>query len=464
MIKNPLIKRYGYSLMRPRQFFIYLTIYCVIVALMLLINLAIYRQQQSFGDFLDLANTLYYQFLVLEVLILVVWGACNSNSAINEEIIEKSYDFFKLLPLSAISKATGILIGKNLVVIQLACFNALCVFILGVLAKINFVLQLQTALVILFIALLANSLALLGSINPTKKGKKSAPLILLISFFFMPWLFASIAMMSETKDLESFGVGFYTLKVPLFMLVSVLAMYSFVWAMFGIVRKFNNENEPLFNRFGGILFLVIYEFIVLGLFYSHFGENVSEILAVFWVMSLLPVLKIPLASIRSYENYLERSGRGRGSFLSLFSHSNIVGGLILFVIWLCFVMGGTSLESSDIKYCLVLAADIFSAYLFAILLLELFVVLLPTYSKIGILILFVVGIYLILPMALSGIFDNDSLAFYSPFGLLGGLSSHDGMTLSDQMNVLMVNCALCVVPLAIISKQYFKVVRVRKEM
>ena len=89
MFNNPLIERYRYSQLRPRQFWIYLVIYTIVISLMLLINWSIYNYQHAYESRHGFFRGLYYQFLMFQLLILWVWGAVNSGSALKEEIIQK---------------------------------------------------------------------------------------------------------------------------------------------------------------------------------------------------------------------------------------------------------------------------------------------------------------------------------------------------------------------------------------
>ena len=99
MFNNPLIERFRYSLMRPRQFGIYVCIYVTVALLMLLITLGAYRSPDGI-NIEGMSRSLFGQFLVLQVLVLWIWSSINVASAIRDERKDKSYDFFRLLPLA----------------------------------------------------------------------------------------------------------------------------------------------------------------------------------------------------------------------------------------------------------------------------------------------------------------------------------------------------------------------------
>ena len=120
MFKNPLIERYSYSVMRLSQVWIYGGIYLAVVALIVVLNTLSSVMDRSVQEVL---RGLYIQFLVVEVFILCVWTTSNSISVIHMEVSQKSYDFFRMLPIRSLHKAIGLLIGRNLLTLLLAGIN-----------------------------------------------------------------------------------------------------------------------------------------------------------------------------------------------------------------------------------------------------------------------------------------------------------------------------------------------------
>ena len=154
MVRNPIIQRYRYSTLRPKQLWIYVTIYISIILLIVFINYSAYKYQDSFEDITEFYKSLFYQFLAFQVIILFVWSAYNSGSAIKEEILNKSFDFFRMLPLPAHKKAFGILIGKNLVVLLFAAINLAFLIYFGLAGKISINLQGQILLILISITII----------------------------------------------------------------------------------------------------------------------------------------------------------------------------------------------------------------------------------------------------------------------------------------------------------------------
>ena len=131
IFNNPLIRRYRYSLMRPRQLWIHLTIHVSIIILLLYINYIAYEYQGIYENTTKLFLSICYQFLILQLIILWIWGAINSGSAITKEITGNSYDFFRMLPISAGKKTIGILVGKNLIIMLLAIIDFILIIVFG---------------------------------------------------------------------------------------------------------------------------------------------------------------------------------------------------------------------------------------------------------------------------------------------------------------------------------------------
>ena len=248
MFDNPLIQRYRYSLIRPKQFWVYQVVYLCIVGLIMLISFLMYYNSPKSGHLFF--NRTYYQFLTFQVLILWFWGSYNSGSAIRHEVVRKTYDFFKLLPMSAHEKALGILVGRNLVMLLFAAYNVVFLTIFGLFGDWDFRLQGQIFFVIVSIALLTNALALLGSIRMDKKQvQTSATALVLLGLLLAPMALAAVTAVSESMMMKSF-FPFYALRIPALIAIALIGLYFFCWCFIGIIRKFKSEKEPLFTYSG----------------------------------------------------------------------------------------------------------------------------------------------------------------------------------------------------------------------
>jgi len=472
MMGNPLIQRYRYSLLRPSHLLVYVTIYISVVLLLLFVNYAFYKHQDTFNSPQELCRGIYFQFLAFQIIILWIWGGFSSASAVKEEITGKTYDFFRMLPLAAHQKTVGILIGKNLVILLLTAINCLLLILSGSIGRLSVNLQSQIFLVLFSIAILINSIGLLSSINPNLKSKKTNALaIVALVFLFGPFLFGSLGALSEIAKLEQVRAWFFAIELPVLILISLVALYFSCWAIIGILRKFTREDEPLFTRKGALLFMLGFELILLGLFYHYLGKAETETSYIYWIISLLAVLAVPFGAIRTFDKYLEYSGLFReksGSNVNNFSrillHSNISLALGLFAIWTIGSIAIILISRMEFLRGLYWIWILFSFYLFLMLLLELNILYKPVSAKIGLLLCFIAAVYAILPPILSAILESDVLYLHSPVGFFWIMIDEPYTEIPSLISVWVVNILLCLVPALLIRKRYSYIPKLRQKM
>ncbi len=475
MVNNPLIQRYRYSTLRPKQFWIYVTIYISIILLIVFINYSGYKYQAFFKDITEFYESLYYQFLTFQAIILFIWSAYNSSSAIKEEILNKSFDFFRMLPLPAYKKALGILIGKNLVVLLFGTINLVLLIYFGLAGKININLQGQILLILISITILANSTSLLSSINPAKKSKSSGIILILLAVFFLiPMVINAVVALSSINELEQYSVYFFKIKIPILLLISLIALYLSYWVFKGILRRFTHEEEPLFTRKGALLFLLGHIFIVVGLYYIYIPKKEPELIYSYWLITLIPILLIPLGSLRNLDKYIEYSRfiqsqpRSRKTgLIPIVMYSNLALAIALFAIWTASSIGTTYFaEYAAMK----LGSNLYNifilltCYLFLVLLLELYVVYKPASNKIGLLLGFVAALYVILPFILSALFDSEIIYLYSPVGFFSSLLEGSDLVFDIRISIWLMNALFCVFPALLIWKRYNYILTQRQKM
>ncbi len=474
ILNNPLIRRYRYSLMRPRQLWIYITIYIAVIALIVFINYTAYQYQEWFGNQTRFFKGLYYQFLVLQIIVLCILAMINSSSAIKDEVTGKSYDFFRMLPISAGKKAAGILVGKNLVVLLLAGVNFLLLIILGMLGRMEGILLGHYFLAVISVAILTNSVALLSSINPAKAKKKTHIVTLVVfGFIFAPFLLSALGMAIRRINIfENVTEKFYTIEFPVLILISLVAFYFSCWAIKGILRRFTREDEPLFTRIGAYIFMLGFEVVLFGLFYEFLTEGARRTNYLYWLISLLPVLLVPIWSLRSFDRYLEHSGlirsksAGNKNIVSGFLlYSNLLPVLVLFAIWVAGAIVTVLMTEQELLYNLYYVVILFSFYLFLMLLLELYVVYKPVSDKIGLLLSFIAIVYLFLPLILSGILDNKEVYLYSLLGFYTRVLFYESAPgISIITRIWLINVVLCIVPIILIWTRYKNILAARQKM
>lgn len=456
--------------MRPRQFWVYITMYILAITLLLLINGLV---KENLND-LKFNRSLFYQFLIFQTIILCLWAAFNSAAAIRDEMTDNSYDFFRLLPLTAHEKTVGILVGKNLVTLLFTAINCFFLFYYALLGKINPILLGQLLITLIVITLLINLLTLLSSVRLYNKRKKTSTIGMIILLLFgIPQIIGALYGFTNDKPLQSYLIAFYQFDIPVLLLISALAFYFSTWAYRGIIRKFNKEDEPLFNRLGAIFFMIGYELIVLGLFYPHLEKKFNApINYSFSLLTLVPFFLIYLASQRNMLTYIEFAGLSSTPNrnqtpgpLTLLKYSNLTLGFILFFIWALGTLMLAQLEQINITQDLYLIACLSLSSLFLILLAELRILYQQNSEKIGFLLGFLVVIYFTLPLLLAGLLENETIIYIiSPIGLFSYLFDNKQIPLENLKVHTLTNLGLCIIPILLTIRQYKNILQVRKNM
>ena len=476
MISNPLIQRYRYSTLRPKQLWVYVTIYFSIIFLLVSINYTLYKYQGFIVDITQLHENLYYQFLTFQIVILFFWSAYNSGSAIKEEMLNKSFDFFRLYPIPPHQKALGIIIGKNLLVFIFAAINFLLLIYFGIAGRINVNLQIQILVAIISITIFINLFSLMISINSHPRSKNEGIMRTLLMIFFLGPLALNIALaLAKIGDLQEYMVYFFKIKIPILILISLIALYLSCWIFKGILRRFTYEQDSLFTRKGALLFFVNYILVVTGLYYNYLPDEGSKLVYAYCVSILIPVLIIPLGSLYRLDQYMEYTGviqKQLGSSIKnvflILRQSNLALGVVLFAIWAVSSIAAAFFANYPEVLSLSNLYNIFvllTCYLFSILLLEVYAVYNSESNKIGLLLCFIMGLYTILPFILAGLFRDNLLSLYSPFGFISSMFFDDAeIDISIQNTFSLINALLCVFPSLFILSRYKYIIAQRQKM
>lgn len=470
MFNNPLIQRYRYSLLRPNQFWMYQVMYFGIIGMIVLINVLIYYN--SLKEKPMIFKWMYYQILIFETLIMWFWTTHNSNQAIRNEKRRKTYDFFKMMPVSSNRKAAGILVGANLVALLFAAYNFILLIVLGFLGKMNFRTEAYNLLAILSVALLLNSVSLLSSTKTDQKqAQSSVAALVFLGLILAPMMISGVGALAESGGLSS-SVRFYFLDIPIPLTVSIISLYFFFWSFSGVVRRFNYERRPLFTYHGALLFMAGFCILTGGFYWPYMDKAGLGVLYSFWLIIFIPLLLIPFGAARSYNMYLEGLRQSewdrKGSTMTwiLFRNSNLFVWLSLFLIWALFSMGmGLKSGGSPGPFMLSIVMML-SFVLFFSTLFELQKLYEPAYSKIKGLMVLVLLIYLLIPLIISGILNNGVLFMYSPVGYISFLFAQNSadMSMKFPTGVLLQNIILCAISVSFILHKYNQIIDVRREM
>jgi hypothetical protein len=251
--------------------------------------------------------------------------------------------------------------------------------------------------------------------------------------------------------------------VPVFVMVSIYALYLAAWSFKGAVRKLNSPHEPQFTRFGALLFTVGMQILVFSAVWTILlSEPEGSEAACVWIVTFIPLPIISFASSRSYELYMETSGETtRVRFLI---QSNVFTSLLMLALW----AGGvllTGLSPSARDYSLQEQAWVIiylgSFFLVICLLVEWHVVLRAAYEMIHLLVLFLLGLYFILPLILAGVFSSDFLYQHSPLGAMFAVAAQAGSTEDVALLPVVVNILFCSLLLVPIFSGYKRIVAPR---
>ncbi len=469
MFGNPIIQRYRFTQFRAQQLWVFGTLYVGILLLIFFINTSIYSVGEMFSSTHELYSALFVQFSVLQIFILWLVMPMNCSNVVPREIADKSFDFFRMLPLPSTDKAVGILVGRNLFCILIAAVNLCMWFLFGFLGDMSISLLIQCFLLLITASLVLNSSSLLFSILSFRNTKTtSVPILLLVGVFAIGPIMGAVANTVEEGQIEAILVSFLTVKIPILYLISAYLLIGAIWTFAGIKRRFSCEYEPLFSRKGALGFMACYLFLVYAIYHNYLfnieGRAVESLYYSFYCVTAVPMIGISLLSIRTFDKYIEitrLSSKKDGLVGKIFLNSNLFLGVLVFLLWaaVAFVSGIVTNSLDD--YCK-LTVLLFTSWLIIISLVEMYAIYLPNNEKIAYLLGFIGGLYLVLPMIFAGTFGNDYLMMFSPIGV--AVSYQDYNSFGAIIRPLLFNIILLAPLLLMIGKRYSTIAKLRSSI
>jgi len=455
--------------MRPIQFWIYVSIYCGVVAILLFINYSLFEYQEMFDNNLySLNKSLYYQFLALEIVMLIIWAAFNSASAISSEKKEKTYDFFKGLPLTASQKMLGIFIGKNLVVLLLSVLNFSLIIFYAIKAEVTITFHLQTILLLFVTAVLANAIGLLGGTSSSGKPNKTSKVgIIVLILFLGPFIFQGLFAISLLDEIRDTKALFYNLEIPVLLMSAFVIAYFSFWMIIAGLRKLKNDDMAALRKTQVYFYYLGYVAIIYGLFYPYFKDWDKELRGAIFMLTLLPALVNPFWSLSNYDGYLETSGSNKKSrkisVLRLIWRSNLTLYIGHFIIWTCVILL-VECQTSTRSVLPQMIGVLFTFLIVLILIMEVMMVCSGTNKIIGLLLTFIVGVYIAIPPIAGAIFEEDTLYLHSPGGFVFGFLSEWHLEPALLADIAAVNLLLSIVPLLVVARQYTIIISTRRRL
>jgi len=415
-----MVFRYACSLFRPRHLAVNMIIYAVSIGILALFNLAGLMHGGMFKSVTECATALFYELFVVQMLILLIWGGFNSAMALQDERADKSYDFFRLFPISAADKAWGILVGRNLVVLLMACMTAVLMLIAGAVASISLRAQALLAYGIVGFTALFWTVSLLSSTRVTPRRARMSPLgWILVVLFVFPWMMGILSASVGLAKLPEAQWTYFGIDVSAMALLGTLSLYFAAWTFTGVARLFTIERGPLFTPGGAIGFAAGECLIALGFFWHLLPDSPAALIG-FWLATSIFTFFIPCGCIRTYDMYMElgrRLSQDRQLALPrLLSYASPVVWGQVWLVWAAFALlvTGRSGLPLDIATQWCICALSFVAVVLVIL--ELYAVYEGSNSKLKFLFGFVAVLYFLLPLLIAAMTASEAPVDYSYFG------------------------------------------------
>ncbi len=472
MLHNPLVHRYWFSAFRPPKLQLSVIMYVILLALGVFINVMLWQRDLAYGSQSDCFRGIFVQLILFQILLWWIVGGCLSSSAFKDEVLAKTHDFFRLLPLTPFQKMTGVIVGKNLQPLLFGLCNLPFLFFFGCGSGVPVSFQIQLVFFILSATVFFHTVPFLTSMSPAapKEGSSLFVFLIVIIIGVLATIRIVIQGVIEFVDDPKY-VTFFTLRIPLLIFLGLQAWYWGIWAALGILRRFKWEYEPLMTLKAGIVFYIGYEVILIGLMAPH-CEKSQAFLYVFWLLSFIPVFLLPLGMIREFNQYLEFLGSldekvnsNYSGLLMLGGYSFIPKGIVFFTLWGLWAVSGILWTGTRFQNNLYAIGALFSFYLVYLLYLELYVVYKTVASNAGLLLFFLGVLYLIMPLILAGLFENPKLMVYSPVGFLvyPTKPSHHFVWICD-LGVWIQNITLTLLAVLLILRRYRKMLEIRRTL
>ena len=481
MIRNALVRRYAISTLRPQHLWVNLSIYVIGLGLVGLFNGLAFRSGVAYeGDLRACFRAVYGQLLAIQFLLLWVWGGYGAGNALREEMLNKSYDFFQMLPLSPGQKLIGVAIGRNLLPLALAAVTAIVQLLLGVAGEIPLFMQAQVLFVLAATTGLIWNVSVLSSVR-RRKGKKqnrnvSVVLLIFLVFWVVPFVLQLILLASSVVKLEGWAVPFFGLEVPGILLVGAIALYLAVWATLGAMRQLSRSDLPIFRASGVYGFLTGCQIIVLGLFWKMVSGDEGTAWFAYAAVTHFLVVILPFGVLRSYEQYLELSydlarkhGEGKVLDKAFLGSVNPATWCNIYGIWAVFTIATAAITQSTeaVRWALTLVMCVFFGWGVFMLLAELTILGRAKNEKLKFFVGFLALVYLVVPMILAGVLREGSLMAFSFFGIWSAVGERAFGESTPTLSLvlpLLVNVGLVAILFMMIRRRYRWILAARRAM
>lgn len=451
---NPIILRYKMSLLRPRQMVVHVFAYVVILFVIACIN-GILSQNDVFSDSQQLYKALYAQFLAFFALLSLVWAPHKSSEFVWDEEKDHSYDFFRLLPMSAASKAIGILVGRNVVTMTMSLVTFVLALVFGFLAHVSALVQFQLTFMMVAVSIFFCLLGLLSTLRPPRRKRRTGALALIVvCCLFLPWLFQLCILVVKNSLETDVCVPFYGFSVPVLLLVAYLALYFALWTWFGVCRLLNDETQPLFTYGGSLGFTLGLLLLLIGFIAEQAAAHPHTALTMYLSASTTILCSMAFSFKRPVDYVVERVHDKKN--VAILRHSLPAKGLTLLVLWIAVTfLGCTPLNMMPTKPLFDNMLTVGGFYFVLCLMIDVHTVYRKSNERITLLMNVCGFLYLAGPVLVSYVLPRTSSVVYSmPLFVTTISSFHSYYSHSDYLGVWTYNSVIATFFVVMLVRKY----------
>jgi hypothetical protein len=362
-------------------------------------------------------------------------------------------DFFRLLPLSAVEKVVGILVGRNLIVLGLSLVNTLATAVCGFLAGASMRLVVEFLIACWVGAAVAMLMALLFS-TYERRGKttSSSIFVLLLVVFVLPYVIGAAANWQEVFPNGAY-LPFFAMQVRLFVFLTLLALYTGAWAIVGLVRRFNSDRAPLFTP-AGVFWSTLGTYVIIaGLAWGHLRADGLLALMGAWSSSAIILLMTTLGAFRSWEDYLEARARcGKAPGMDAGNLSNLALGIAMILSWCAFAALTDLRAGMPVPPHAIVSLALFWFVLIASM--EFSATHVPLAPSVHVLTGFLIVLYLVVPLIFAAALERMDVGALSPIGSFIRLADDPDATALQSLAPVGLNIAISAVLLRLITRRY----------
>ena len=463
MFCNPLIQRYRFSNLNLKNIVMASLIYLVFLGIFFSIDYFI-------KDVSIRTRTIFIQLLLVEAIILLCVTVKNSAMVIPNEKTRNSYVFFKLTPLTSFQKMSGILIGRNILPLIFALVNG--ALLLGVIFWIGeqVLHRIMILLTLCSVSVLFNSLAMLMSTMFSRKSKMSQMSVFFAIFFAFSFMSGGVGYISDNPSSIFTKVNFYSLSVPILVIMIALAGYYSVWLFLGIMRRFTFENLSLFNKRGGVLFMLGHIVLCVGFFWDQMRELCPVVFVAYSSIIMIPAVIIPMLSSCDMSAYKEMTIKYSKEIqlLSLLRSSNLIVPVMLLLMWIVSCTAFFPMIESGLFLIVLFVLEICFAYVTFNLFLECHNIERGDKKKLFTLSMILLMVYLIVPLIIGGVTEKEIVLALSPLGMIptiiDSIAYHEKVQFVSAVSFIGYHFVIICLAAAYISRGYSRVLSFRNSV